>query len=59
MILYYLEHSMQKIAFLAHLGAGSAAVCLPVAHTVLLAMLILSLGLTVRMSSYLLAWLKY
>ena len=37
---------MQTVAFLACLGARSAAVCLPLAHTVFLTMVILNLGLT-------------
>ena len=50
---------MQKIAFLAHLGAGSSVVCLHLAHTISLTMLILNSGLTAKVSSYLLTWLKY
>lgn len=50
---------MQKIALLAHLGARGSAVCLPLAHTVFLTLLILNLELTAKVSSRLLTWLKY
>lgn len=57
-ILYYLEHSMQKIALLALLGTRSSAVCHPLARTVCLTLVILNLGLTAKVSSCLLTWLE-